>query len=182
MERRTALRLIAAGVIAEQLDAAHQHLVQIAQAPAAYKLQFFSAGQNALLDRLTEVIIPADDRSPGGSAAKVSLFIDLMVANSRPDVQQQWLAGLRLVEEEAGRRFGRPFLKCDASQQDRIMAAMAANEGQPATDPERFFARLKSMTVDGYYTSEIGLLKELGYKGGTALAEFPGCTHPEHKT
>ncbi len=181
MERRTALKLMAAGVIAERLPAAHQHLLQIAQAPAAYKLQFFSAEQNALLDRLTDIIIPADDHSPGASAAKVSLFIDLMVANSRKDVQEHWLAGLNAVETESQKRFAKPFPQCDAAQQDQIMAAMAANEGKPATDLERFFARLKSMTIDGYYTSEIGIHKELQYKGGTALAEFPGCTHPEHK-
>jgi hypothetical protein len=180
MERRTALKLIAAGVIAEQLDGAHQHLVQIAQAPAAYKLQFFSPEQNALLDRLTDIIIPADDRSPGASAAKVSLFIDLMAANSRKDAQQQWLAGLKAVEEEASRRFGKPFLRCSAQQQDQLMTTMAANEGKPSTELERFFARLKSMTIDGYYTSEIGIHRELRYKGNTALAEFPGCTHPEH--
>ncbi len=37
------------------------------------------------------------------------------------------------------------------------------------------------MTIDGYYTSAIGIHKELEYKGNTALAEFPGCTHPEHQ-
>ncbi len=181
MERRTALKLIAAGVIAERLEGAHQHLVQIAQAPAAYKLQFFSAEQNLLLDRLTESIVPADDHSPGASAAQVSLFIDLMVANSRTDAQAQWLAGLRAVEDETRGRFGKPFLHCNAEQQDQILAAMSAHEGSPETELERFFARLKGMTADGYYTSTIGIHKELGYKGSAALAEFPGCTHPEHK-
>jgi hypothetical protein len=43
-----------------------------------------------------------------------------------------------------------------------------------------FFKTLKDMTIDGYYSSEIGLIQELGYKGNTFLAEFPGCQHPEH--
>ncbi|MBI3695164.1 MAG: gluconate 2-dehydrogenase subunit 3 family protein [Acidobacteria bacterium] len=181
MERRTALKLIAAGVIAERLEGAHQHLVQIAQAPAAYKLQFFSQAQNELLDKLSDLIIPADDHSPGAHEAKVSLFTDLMVANSQKDAQQQWGSGLKAVEAEAQRRFQKPFLKLSAAEQDQIMAAMAANEGKPSTELERFFARLKSMTIDGYYTSEIGIHKDLQYKGNTALAEFPGCTHPEHQ-
>ena len=181
MERRTALKLIAAGVVAEKLEAAQHHLVQIAQAPAAYRLQFFTPEQNELLDRLSEMIIPADERSPGAHEAKVSYFIDLMVANSRKDAQQQWVAGLKAVEAEAQKRFQKPFLKCSSEEQDRIMATMAAHEEKPGTDLERFFTRLKSMTIDGYYTSAIGIHKELQYKGNTAVAEFPGCTHPEHQ-
>ncbi len=180
MERRTALKLIAAGVAAEKLEAAQHHLVAIAQAPGTYKLQFFSADQDALLDRLVEMIIPADDHSPGAREAKVSQFIDLMVASSNQGVQQQWIAGLKAVEAEAGRLFGKPFRKSSAGEQDQIMAAMATNEGKPSTELERFFARLKSMTIDGYYTSAIGIHKELEYQGNTALAEFPGCNHAEH--
>lgn len=181
MERRTALKLIAAGVIAERLESAQHHLVQIAQAPAAYKLQFFGPAQNEVLDRLTDIIIPTDDHSPGAHEAKVSYFIDLMVASSNKSVQDEWVAGLKAVEADAQSRFGKAFLRCSLEQQDQIMAAMAANEGKPSTELERFFARLKSMTIDGYYTSEIGIHKDLQYKGNTALAEFPGCTHPEHK-
>jgi len=181
MERRTALKLIAAGVIAEKLEAAHHHLVTIAQAPAAYKLQFFSPAQNELVDRLADMIIPADEHSPGAHAAQVSFFIDLMVANSNQNVQQQWTAGLQAVESEAHGRFQQPFRKGSPEQQDQILAAMAANEGKPSTDLERFFARLKSMTIDGYYTSAIGIHKDLQYKGNTAVAEFPGCTHREHQ-
>ena len=39
---------------------------------------------------------------------------------------------------------------------------------------------LKSMTIAGYYTSEIGLRQELGDDGVLAQARFEGCTHPEH--
>ena len=59
MERRIALKLITAGVLAERLQTARSQLVAIAQAPSAYQLQFFSPEQNKLLDRLTDMIIPA---------------------------------------------------------------------------------------------------------------------------
>ena len=148
--------------------------------PATYKLQFFSSEQNELLDRLTEIIIPSDDRSPGASAAKVSLFIDLIVFHSDRVVRKPWIDGLEAVGNEGKRRFRRPFLKCSAERQDQILADMAANEERPRTELELFFKRLKSMTIDGYYTSRIGIHEELRYKGNTPLAEFIGCTHPEH--
>jgi hypothetical protein len=33
----------------------------------------------------------------------------------------------------------------------------------------------KRATIHGYYTSEIGIHKELHYKGNQILAEFVGC-------
>jgi gluconate 2-dehydrogenase gamma chain len=45
--------------------------------------------------------------------------------------------------------------------------------------PVRFFRLIKNLTADGYYTSRVGLLEELGYVGNTALAKFPACSVPE---
>jgi hypothetical protein len=47
---------------------------------------------------------------------------------------------------------------------------------------ERFFVAVKQSTVDGYYLSDVGIHQELQYQGNAVLAEFPGCTHEEHKT
>jgi gluconate 2-dehydrogenase subunit 3-like protein len=38
-----------------------------------------------------------------------------------------------------------------------------------------FFANTKQVTIHGYYTSEIGIHRELRYKGNQLLAEFVGC-------
>jgi glucoside 3-dehydrogenase (cytochrome c) hitch-hiker subunit len=40
---------------------------------------------------------------------------------------------------------------------------------------EAFFANTKQATIHGYYTSEIGIHKDLRYKGNQILAEFTGC-------
>ena len=40
---------------------------------------------------------------------------------------------------------------------------------------ETFFANTKQATIHGYYTSEIGIHKDLRYKGNQILAEFVGC-------
>ncbi len=54
------------------------------QAPTAvpYKLQFFNEEESRLLEELMEMIIPADDHSPGAREAGTNLFADLMVATS----------------------------------------------------------------------------------------------------
>lgn len=180
MKRRTALQLLAASVGPAQAASAQHHLVALAQAPASYKLQYFSPEQSELLAQLTGMIIPADDHSPGAREAKVNLFIDVMVSHSGQGVQDQWSSGLKLVDAEALKRSGKPFLECSAADQDRILATMAAGEAEPKTELERFFTRLKLMTIDGYYTSAIGIHRELNYKGNAVLSEFPGCRHSDH--
>jgi hypothetical protein len=181
MERRSLLKLIGAGVLAERVEAVEHQLFQIASAPATYRLQFFSPAQYETVDTLMELIIPADNHSPGAREAKVGYFADLIVANSDKTVQQMWTRGLEAFDAEARRRFGKPFGSIAAAEQDQILAAAAANEQHPAPGPENFFVQLKLMTINGYYTSSTGIHKDLQYKGNTALPDYYGCTHPEHR-
>lgn len=181
MQRRVVLKLIAAGVLAPRLDQNQTGLVALAASKTPYKLQFFSPKQNEMVDRLSEIILPADDHSPGAHEAKVSLYMDVMLSEADAQVQQQWSAGMKAVDTEAQRRFQNPFSECSEDQQDAIVAGMARNEQTPANELERFFAPLKRMTIDGYYTSEVGIHKDLRYKGNTAVSEFRGCTHAAHK-
>jgi gluconate 2-dehydrogenase gamma chain len=168
MERRTALRIIALGAMDPKLDAlgaaTHCSMQEgTAWTPADYKLQFFTPAENELVDQLAEIIIPADDHSPGAHAARVSLFADLMVATSNDAVKEQWRHGLRVFRETVAK----------SSAADAIAQA-AAHEARPTTDLELFFIVLKQMIVNGYYTSEIGIHKDLEYIGNTYVAEFPG--------
>jgi glucoside 3-dehydrogenase (cytochrome c) hitch-hiker subunit len=60
-----------------------------------------------------------------------------------------------------------------------------ANTPRPAITPEDrpgvdVYRALKAMTCAGYYSSEIGVLQEIGDDGQLFLAEFKGCTHKEH--
>ena len=65
-------------------------------------------------------------------------------------------------------------------------AAAPTARPAPGTDPTgpdlpvRLFRLIKNLTADGYYTSRVGLLEELGYTGNTVLARFPACAVPEH--
>ena len=184
MERRLALQLITAGFLAPSTEAGVTGLVGIAPAQAAatpYQPKFFTREEMAMLERLTEILIPADDHSPGAAEALVNRFIDVMVDDAGAPAQSIWRNGLEAVNKEAQARFQSDFQGCNAAQQDQIVATMAANELTPSTELERFFRPLKRMTIDGYYTSKIGIHQELEYQGNTAVAEFAGCTHPEHQ-
>jgi hypothetical protein len=129
----------------------------------AQPLRFFTAEENVFLDQVMELIIPADSHSPGASAAKTSLFADWMVSHSSEKVQQEWRVGLRELREAAAR----------STPADALAAAAKAEAP--------FFTRLKEMTVDGYYTSEIGIHEDLNYQGNTYVPDFHGCDHREHQ-
>ncbi len=183
MQRRSAIKLISTGLIAERAELLRGQLFQIASSPASYQLRFFSPAENELLATLTEMIIPADSHSGGAKEANVSLFIDLMVSYSDSAVKDQWKRGLAAFDAEAQRRFNMPFLKIDSARQTEIMTFAAKNETSsgPANELDLFFRTLKLMTLNGYYTSATGIHRDLQYKGNTALPNYYGCTHPEHQ-
>src|SRR3989442_416998 len=111
MERRDLFKILAASAAASQASAQHQHG---AAAPdlTSYKTRFFSAAEYETLDRLCEIIIPADEHSPGARQAQVRYFIDVMVRYADPQNQKRWRAGLKAVEDAARSDFGKPFIEC----------------------------------------------------------------------
>ena len=54
-----------------------------------------------MLDHLCEIIMPADDQSPGARQAQVRFYIDVMVHFADAQNQGRWKAGLRAVDEAA---------------------------------------------------------------------------------
>jgi hypothetical protein len=180
MRRRDAVELIVLGS-ATPLTARAQHQHGTTPAAAAPAQRYFSPAQLELVDILSEMIVPADKHSGGAHDAKVADFIDEYVATAPPETQKAWTAGLAAVDREARKRGRIDFAACDASERDAILASMAEGEMSPKTDLHRFFVRLKAQTMSGYYTSSVGLLRDLQYKGIVPLVAYPPCEHPEHR-
>lgn len=193
LTRREAIKRIGAGVgviatlpvvgdAQSQAGAhAHAHSPQAARAANAAPLKFFTAEENRTVIEMAERIIPADDSSPGATAARVNEYIDLIVSQSPEVTKLSWREGLAAVNKMSRDRFGKVFADASHEQQTELLREISRNERSPQTAEERFFRTIKYATVDGYYTSEIGIHKELRYKGNSYLKEFPGCTHPEHQ-
>lgn len=151
-----------------------QALEQMRQTGAPSKLLFFTRAQYATVDALTERLIPADDHSPGAHAARVADFIDLLVGESPADIKTAWTDGLAALDRASQEKFQAPFVKATADQQVALLTEISANEAAPATPLEQFFVESKGRTIQGYYTSKIGIHEELGYKGNQFLQEFVG--------
>ncbi len=163
------------------ITASHGQAAKTAPKKAPYKAKFFNADQMALVATISDLIIPTDDHSPGAIAAEVPEFIDLMISESSAETKKTWTDGLAAMDKLSQDKNGVPFNKATKDQQIAILTEISKNEAKPQTPEERFFRTIKNMTIDGYYTSKIGIHQELKYKGNTYLKEFKGCTHPEHQ-
>ena len=169
LTRRGAIKLGAAVTVAVSLEATNALAAQ--SAPATY----FTREELALVDELAEMIIPADDHSPGARAAKVAAYIDARLAEAFDAKDRTtWRDGLKLIEQLSRQASKRPFLESTAAQRLALLERIAANEGKPEKPEEHFFKEVKSRVVDAYYTSEIGIRQELEYRGNTYQTEFSG--------
>src|SRR5580658_5679039 len=147
-------------------------------APAAFGAdapKFFTPAEFALLDELTELIVPADDHSPGARAAKVAAYIDARLAEAfEAKDRDDWRNGLKLVDDLSGKMHDRPFMEASPEQRVAVLTRMAKNEMNAKTPEEVFFGELKHATAHAYYTSKIGIHQEMEYKGNVMLEEFVG--------
>jgi len=183
--RRAALKTIGAGLGAVAVwpyvsDEAAEAFALIQETKAPPALRFLTPAQYSTIDRFVEILIPADDHSPGAHDARVADYIDLLLSESDGQTQGEWTAGAAALDEESRRRFQAAFDHLIPAQAVELVTDMSRNERAPSTVLERFFVATKDAAIRGYYTSEIGIHQDLTYKGNRFLREFVGCTHPEH--
>lgn len=142
-----------------------------------HSLKFFSPHQYRTLSLLCETIIPAGDSVEGAIEAGVPGFIDLLTSESRL-YQLKLGGGIMWLDAVCRVRHGRDFVDCEPREQQQILDVICdretAKNSPPLNQGVEFFALLRKLTVDGFFTSEIGI-KYLQYIGNTYLEEFPGC-------
>jgi len=133
MNRRDLFKISAIGGAAIAACAAEPH-------------KFFTPEEFAVVDELTEMIIPADEKSGGAKAAQVAAYIDRRLAEAFEQEQRdRWRAGLK------------PSL----ATQDRLALLTKLSDAR-----DDFFESLKHETIRGYYSSKIGIADQ-DYKGNT---------------
>jgi hypothetical protein len=145
---------------------------------SGYKPGFFSPAQFKMLDQFTAILIPSDE-TPGAREAHVSPFIDFVVnaaAEYAPEMQKEWRNAMDWLATSG-------FADMQPQAQVSFIEQISAPERNRDERHAGFAAyqMIKDMAVRAFYTSRVGLIDVLEYKGNTYLTEFPGCTHPEHQ-
>jgi hypothetical protein len=158
---------------------AHQmvHKEKAATLAGKYAPKYFTPHQYETLTTLCDTIIPKDEKSSGAVEAGAPEFIDLLTSENE-DYQLEFGGGLMWLDNYCADRYQLTFLECTAAQKKEVLDLIAYRKNAK-TDASlgqgvEFFARLRAMTCDGFYTSKIGI-EDLEYIGNTAISEFPGC-------
>jgi len=134
--------------------------------------------QRRLAGVLSDIIVPADDHSPGASDVGVVEFIDEWISAPYDAFQRDRgivLGGFAWLDRDAARRFGKAFVELDSVAHHAICDDICdeARAGTALRDAARFFALYRDLTAGGFYSSPAGR-KDLGYIGNVPLASFDG--------
>lgn len=177
--RRDVFRILAAGATVAAATPAlaqheHHHAAAAAEPKKAgpYQPKALTTHEYATLERLAELIVPADEGGPSAKDAGAAEYIDFMCSRS-PELKDIYTGGLSWMDRAMQRRVGALFVKAEAEQQRSLLDLIAyrANRTPELGAGVEFFAWCRKMVVDGYYTSRVGA-KDVGYKGNVGMAVF----------
>jgi len=116
------------------------------------------ATADPLLDRVCDLVIPDTD-TPGARAVGVPRFVTLAmargVAGSSPDDRSKLES---LLRDAAG---GASFVALTPARQQEVLSAV---DQSAYSERNSVWARMKSLILIGYYTSEVGATQELHYQ------------------
>lgn len=202
MLERIALALTATGAAPFEFawgEQVHREAREEKEATGAYRTKLFKPHEYRTIQRLAELIIPADEHSGSAVDAGAPEFIDLLCSQN-PELADIYTGGLLWLEARMRQQHGVPFLEATEEQQvslldrlveegdpEKVEGARATRYGasedyqgfsnyrlQPVSDLApgvRFFEWLRKMTVDAFYTSPIGI-EDVGYQGNKAVSRY----------
>ncbi len=195
--RRIALALSAAGTGSLDFASAqqvHKEVESSKNAAGGYTPKLLTEHEFKTVSKLAELIVPADDRSGSAGDAGAPEFIDLLCSQNET-LARTYTGGIGWLDARMRQRHGSTFIEAGEQQQKEMLDLLVGaqrNSSQPDARWEREYARfrdygmekrselgagvrffdwVRKMSVDAYYTSEIGI-KDLGYAGNLALSEY----------
>ncbi len=172
----------ATGLAYGQEDHAHMERAQQTSASKGpYQRKVFDEQQWRTVSVLSDIIIPADERSGSATQAGVPEFIDDWIdfekqehANDR--VEAQILGGLMWLDRESNRQFEKAFADGSPEQQKQIIDRVAWPARATKEDHAwmLFFNVFRDLAVSGFYSSKMGVA-DLPYLGNTVVTKWEGC-------
>ncbi len=175
MERRVALKqlaTLAGGLVTLPARASGWTAETVHHQPG-----WLSVAENDLLALVTDTIIPPTD-IPGATALEVHMFVERMIADCyEKPAQEAFRAGLSGIEAMIQQQYGKSYRQCGIPQRLSVLMQFQAS---PKAAEKEFFATLKSLTIQGYITSEYVMTRHLNYV--MAPGHYYGCVPAGPKT
>ena len=197
--RRIAIALTAAGLgqgmTRGQSAEVHQQIEEERTLQGQYKVKYFNEHEFRTLERLSELIVPADEGGPSGREGGAPEFIDLL-SSQNDELAEIFTGGILWLDNTSDRRHGANFVECSEDQQKSLLDALVEAERDETGQNTRwdtreyrrfsvfgvkspsevrqgleFFGWSRRLIVDAYYTSPAGI-KDLGFLGNSAHTEY----------
>jgi gluconate 2-dehydrogenase gamma chain len=186
-ERRDILKLMT-GVPAAALVSVAPFAAQVANAAPQQAAAQGSASEHPkalnphewkMLRILSDLIIPADDRSGSATQVGVPEFIDNWLDLKRGTLLDQIRGGLTWLDMQSNRSFKYDFADCSTARQKQILDRIAYPKKAAPEDASAvaFFNTLRDLVVSGFFTSQAGV-RDLPYVGNEPLDKWDGCPEP----
>lgn len=166
----------------------------IKPAGGIYKPKFFSRHQYQTLAVLSDLIIPADNRSGSATEAHVPEFVDDLLAATEGrlpveifggrvgwfDIGTAVSGGLTWIDLESNRLYSHDFIDAAAAEQKQLLDRIAyPNKAAPEdSNAVEAFNQIRDLVVGGFFSSEMGV-KDLPYLGNKVVADWKGCPQPD---
>lgn len=176
--RRLAVVLTTAGIV-DRVAAQEVHqMASQAQTAAGgtYTPKGLTPHEYTTLERLTDLIVPVESGAPGAVAAGCAAWID-MLTSENAQLKTTYSTGVAWLDAAMKERGAVDFLSAPEAEQTALLDRIAyRRNAAPELDPGiQFFSWARRMTVDAFYTSEIGI-RDIDYRGNTALTSYPAPT------
>jgi gluconate 2-dehydrogenase subunit 3-like protein len=145
-------------------------------AKQAYEPKLFNAHDWKTLRVLSDLIIPADERSGSATQADVPEVIDdWLNVHGKPSATEI-IGGMRWLDMQCNRIDGRDFVDCTVDQQKQMLDRIAYPKKAAPEDSQAvaFFNHLRDLVVGSFYSSKIGV-KDIAYVGNRMVPEWNGC-------
>jgi gluconate 2-dehydrogenase gamma chain len=172
--RRLGLALMATGAL-DRVSAQEVHQMALAsQTPAGggYSPKALNDHEYRTLVRLTDLIIPVEEGKPGAVAVGAAAWID-MLASENAQLKDRYTTGLAWMDDAMKKRGAADFVGAAPAEQTGLLDLIAYRRNRsPELDAGiEFFTWARRMTVDAFYTSEIGIA-DIDYRGNRPQATY----------
>ncbi len=158
----------------------HEHAHHAPAAPPPFVRQVFNDQQWKLVQKLSDLIIPADQLGPSATEAGAPEYIDdwlqfRATEDGNENLKAQVLGGLTWLDLESNRLFQKTFVDASLAQEKQILDRIAWPSRAAKEDLRwaAFFTTFRDLVASGYVSSKAGI-KYLPYLGNTAVAHWQG--------
>ena len=183
----------------EAAQQVHAHAREEKKKTGSYKAKLFTEHEFKTLGTLAALIVPADSVSGSALDAGAPEFIDLL-ASQNADLAAIFTGGLSWLDAEMRHRYSAPFvdakteqqttmldllIKAEETDRERALKGMTYEASEHYKDFQSygiyaasdlgpgvaFFDWARKMTVDAFYTSEIGI-KDVDFRGNGSVSQY----------